>query len=154
VFAWKGFFYYKWLMDEVRPQLAEFKPRFAGLRVLRTDNDERKQLAETRRDVLDKMRTATERVDETLLEYGAAFASLADGQPAAFCTFLLKAPSLFIPIGEAVGVIRHIDSFWRFRFPGETTPMMEADEAIEMLHDFEATIAGVEFVKAPSADAA
>ena len=33
VFAWKGFLYYKWLMDEVRPQLAEFKPRFAGLRV-------------------------------------------------------------------------------------------------------------------------
>jgi hypothetical protein len=26
-------------------------------------------------------------------------------------------------------------------------PMMEADEAIEVLHDFEATIAGVELVK-------
>lgn len=147
VFAWKGFLYYKWLMDEIRPQLADFRPRFAGLRVVRTDNEERRQLAETRRDILDKMRKAVEKVDETLLEYGAAFASLADGQPAAFRTFLLKAPSLFIPIGEAVGVVRHIDSFWRFRFPGDVTPMMEADEAIEILHDFETTIAGVEFVK-------
>ncbi len=147
VFAWKGFLYYKWLMDEIRPGLAEFKPRFAGLRVVRSTSDERQQLAETRRDILDKMRLALERVDETLLEYGTAFAALAEGQPSAFRNFLLKAPSMFIPIGEAVGVIRHIDSFWRFRFPDAATPMMEADEAIEVLHDFEATVEGVEFVK-------
>jgi hypothetical protein len=148
VFAWKGFLYYKWLMDEIRPGLAEFKPRFAGLRISGATNDERQDLAKTRRDILDKMRMALEKVDETLLEYGAAFAALAEGQPQAFRNFLLKAPSLFIPIGEAVGVIRHIDSFWRFRFPGTVSPMMEADEAIEVLHDFETTVAGVEFVKA------
>lgn len=148
VFAWKGFLYYKWLLEEIRPSLTEFKPRFAGLRVLYTTAEERKQLAETRRDILNKMALALGRVDETLLEYGAAFAALADGQPAAFRTFLLKAPSMFIPIGEAVGVIRHINSFWRFRFPDAATPTMEADEAIEVLHDFETTIEGVEFVKA------
>lgn len=147
VFAWKGFLYYKWLMDEIRPGLAEFKPRFAGLRITQATSDERQQLAETRRDVLTKMALALQRVDETLLEYGVAFAALSDGQPAAFRTFLLTAPSLFIPIGEAVGVIRHIESFWRFRFPGAVTPMMEADEAIEVLHDFETTVQGVEFAK-------
>jgi hypothetical protein len=147
VFAWKGFLYYKWLMDEIRPGLAEFNPRFAGLRVVRSTSEERQQLAETRRDILDKMRLALARVDETLLEYGAAFAALAEGQPSAFRNFLLKAPSMFIPIGDAVGVIRHIDSFWRFRFPDAATPMMEADEAIEVLHDFETTVDGVEFVK-------
>jgi len=147
VFAWKGFLYYKWLMDEIRPGLAEFKPRFAGLRITQATSDERQQLAETRKDILAKMGLAIIRVDETLLEYGVAFAALAEGQPSAFRNFLLKAPSLFIPIGEAVGVIRHIDSFWRFRFPEASTPMMEADEAIEVLHDFETTVEGVEFVK-------
>jgi hypothetical protein len=147
VFAWKGFLYYKWLMDEIRPGLADFKPRFAGLRVVRSTSDERQMLAETRRDILQKMGLALVRVEETLLEYATAFAALAEGQPSAFRNFLLKAPSLFIPIGEAVGVIRHIDSFWRFRFPGAAAPMMEADEAIEVLHDFESTVEGVEFVK-------
>lgn len=147
VFAWKGFLYYKWLMDEIRPGLADFRPRFAGLRVTRSTSDERQMLAETRRDILRKMGVALARVDETLLEYGTAFAALAEGQPSAFRTFLLKAPSLFIPIGEAVGVIRHIDSFWRFRFPDAATPIMEADEAIEVLHDFETTVEGVAFVK-------
>lgn len=93
------------------------------------------------------MALAIVRVDETLLQYGVAFAALAEGQPSAFRSFLLTAPSLFIPIGEAVGVIRHINSFWRFRFPDSATPMMEADEAIEVLHDFESTVQGVEFVK-------
>lgn len=147
VFAWKGFLYYKWLMDEIRPGLADFMPRFAGLRISGASTEERRDFAETRKDILDKMQLALNRVDETLLAYGTAFAALADGQPTAFRDFLLKAPELFIPIGEAVGVIRHIDSFWRFRFPGDVKPMMEADEAIEVLHDFETTVAGVEFVQ-------
>jgi hypothetical protein len=152
VFAWKGFLYYKWLMDEIRPGLTEFKPRFAGLRISQATSEERQDLANTRKDILEKMKLALDRVDSTLLEYGTAFAALAEGQPQAFRNFLLKAPSLFIPIGEAVGVIRHIDSFWRFRFPDAGTPMMQADEAMEVLHDFETTVAGVEFVK-PKADA-
>lgn len=147
VFAWKGFLYYKWLMDEIRPGLTDFMPRFASLRVVGASAEERREFAETRKDILDKMRLAIERVDDTLLEYGVAFAALADGQPAAFRDFLLKAPELFIPIGEAVGVVRHIDSFWRFRFPGDVKPMMEADEAIEVLHDFESTVAGLELVQ-------
>lgn len=147
VFGWKGFLYYKWLMEEIRPQLTGFQPRFAALRVIGVDANERRELAETRREILDKMRIAVERVDTTLLEYGSAFAALADGQPGAFRAFLLRAPSLFIPMGESVGVVRHIHSFWRFRFPGEGAAVMEADEAIEVLHDFESTLAGVEFVR-------
>ena len=147
VFAWKGFLYYKWLMDDFKPQLELFRPRFAGLRVSGSTADERRDLAETRKQILQQMLAALGRVDELLLEYGAAFAALADGKPSAFRDFLLRAPSLFIPIGEAVGVIKHIDSFWRFRFPAASTPMMDADEAIEVLHDFETTLAGMEFMK-------
>lgn len=154
VFAWKGFLYYKWLMEEIRPGLAMFKPRFAGLRISQATSEEREALANTRRDILEKMRMAMDKVDATLAEYAAAFSALAEGQPTAFRDFLLKAPSLFIPIGEAVGVIRHIDSFWRFRFPDSAAPMMEADEAIEVLHDFETTVAGVEFVKGAKAQRA
>jgi hypothetical protein len=147
VFAWKGFLYYKWVMEELRPKLEDFKPRFAGLRITGADSEERRGLAETRKEILHKMLSALARVEATLGEYGKAFSALADGQPAAFRSFLLTAPSLFIPMGEAVGVIRHIDSFWRFRFPAQSAPLMEVDEAIEVLHDFETTVAGVEFVQ-------
>ena len=156
VFAWKGFLYYKWLIGEFKPELESFRPRFAGLRVSGSTSEERRDLAESRKDILHQMMTALARVDELLLEYGAAFAALADGKPSAFRDFLLKAPSLFIPIGEAVGVIKHIDSFWRFRFPDTAAPTMDADEAIEVLHDFETTLSGIEFIKsdAPARGAA
>jgi hypothetical protein len=147
VFAWKGFLYYKWLMGEFRPRLAEFRPRFAGLRVLNATSEERREMAETRKQILRKLQIALGRVDETLLEYGVAFAALSDGQASAFRSFLLKAPSLFIPIGEAVGVVKHVDSFWRFRFGEEARPIMDAEEAIEVLHEFEVTLDGVDFVR-------
>jgi hypothetical protein len=153
VFAWKGFLYYKWLMAEIRPGLAEFTPRFAGLRVTGASASEREDLASTRRTIIEKIRFALGRVDHTLQRYGAAFEALAGGQAQAFRAFLLEAPSLFIPIGEAVGVIRHVDSFWRFRFPPGAAPTMEVDEAIEVLHDFETTLAGVEFLKSDRAAA-
>jgi hypothetical protein len=150
VFAWKGFLYYKWLMGDFRPRLTEFKPRFAGLRVTNANSEERRELAETRREILQKLELAVQRVDETLQEYATAFGALAEGQPSAFRAFLLKAPSLFIPIGEAVGVVKHIDSFWRFRFPDDPRPLMDAEEAIEVLHEFEVTLDGVDFLKRPA----
>ena len=147
VFAWKGFLYYKWLMAELKPQLEHFGPHFAGAKVLRSTYEERAELAEARKRVLALMKMACDRVDETLLEYGTAFAALADGQASAFRAFLLKAPSLFIPIGEAVGVVRHVHSFWRFRFPDNTPPVLEADEAMELFHEFEMSLNGIEFVQ-------
>ena len=58
---------------------------------------------------------------------------------------------MFIPIGEAIGVIKHIHSFWQFRFPDQAMAMMDADEAIEVLHEFSRTLCGIEFARAPKA---
>jgi len=154
VFAWKGFLYYKWVLNELKPQLAEFRPRFAGCRILRATEADKREMAETRKRILMLMQAANNRVEDSLREYGAAFASLAEGQPGAFRAFLLEAPSMFIPIGEAVGVIKHIDAFWRFRFPDAGTPMLDADEALEMFHEFETTLNGVAFVRRNAADPA
>jgi hypothetical protein len=55
-------------------------------------------------------------------------------------------------MGEAVGVIRHIHAFWGFRFPGEGATMMDADEASDVLQEFELTLGGVEFAQAPAAE--
>lgn len=142
VFAWKGFLYYKWLMADFQPQLELLWPRFAGLLVSQATPEERRDLAEIRKAILQRMGEAALRVEESLQDYSAAFAALADGHAAAFREFLLTAPSMFIPIGETVGVVKHIHSFWAFRFPGDVTPIMEVEEAREILYDFESTLSG------------
>ncbi|MBS0386194.1 MAG: hypothetical protein JSS00_12685 [Proteobacteria bacterium] len=150
VFAWKGFLYYKWMTDEFRPHLEAFKPRFADLRIMGASLENRRELMRVRKDILDRVALAAQRVDETLLEYGTAFAALADGQPSAFRSFLIRAPSLFIPIGEAVGVIRHIHSFWCFRFPEDGMRVMDAEEAQEVLQEFDLALSAIEFVQKPA----
>lgn len=148
VFAWKGFLYYKWMMAEFRPMLAEFRPHFAGCRITNVSNEERRAMAEKRRFIIDQMDKSAARVEEALLEYGTAFAALTEGQPSAFRDFLLRAPQLFMPIGEAVGVIKHIDSFWRFRFPDrDMSPTLEGEEAAELFNEFQGTMATVELIK-------
>ncbi|MDX2274787.1 MAG: hypothetical protein NW206_04980 [Hyphomonadaceae bacterium] len=153
VFAWKGFLYYKWVMQEFRPRLARFRPSFAGCVIQGATAEERRELAGIRRKILEQVDRAVTCVDDQLLQYGAAFAALTEGQAMAFRDFLLRAPSMFIPIGEAVGVVKHIDSFWRFRFPDmEMTPTLPIEEAVELLNEFQATIASAEMLRSPIAD--
>ena len=148
VFAWKGFLYYKWLMQEFTPQLAALKPAMLSARVMRATEADKTLIIEMRKRIIGYLDGAAARVHESLGEYGAAFAALSAGQPGAFRDFLLRAPSLFIPIGEAVGVIRHIHSFWNFRFAGRGVALLEADEAVEMFQEFDVTLEGVEILRA------
>ena len=39
-------------------------------------------------------------------------------------------------IGEKMGVLSHIASFWRFRFPDPSKAFVDAEELITILHDF------------------
>jgi hypothetical protein len=74
----------------------------------------------------------------TLRIYDDAFDALVDnGRPQAFRDFLLRAPELFLSLGERVGVISHISSFWRYRFPEGETLTAHIDEAVDIFMDFE-----------------
>jgi hypothetical protein len=154
VFAWKGFLYYKWLVNELAPQLAQLKPALLSTRIIRPAPDDKQTIIDMRARIVAYLDAAAERVHEALGEYAGAFGQLSEGKPVAFRDFLLRAPTLFIPIGEAIGVIRHIDSFWRFRFPGKGVPMLEAEEALELFQDFDLTLEGVELIRTAKSAAA
>ena len=153
VFAWKGFLYYKWMVGEFAPRLADLARSILATRVLRTTNEEKVQLSRTRSRIVGYLGVTSSRVQSALHDYDRAFEALSQGQPTAFRDFLLKAPAMFLVIGEAVGVIKHIESFWRFRFPHAAAPLLEGDEAYEIFQEFELTLGGVEAVRAAEAGA-
>ena len=79
---------------------------------------------------------------EALKVYDRAYAGLTqDGRPAAFREFLLDAPHMFIRLGEQVGAVQHIVSFWNFRF-NPRSPRVQVEELIDIFMDFEASLAG------------
>jgi hypothetical protein len=76
-------------------------------------------------------------VRDTLEVYDDAYAELTQaGNPTAFRDFLLKAPEMFIMLGERTGMVSHIASFWRYRFPKGRPLKAELDELFAILQDF------------------
>ena len=45
---------------------------------------------------------------------------------------------MFLSLGERVGVISHISSYWRYRFSKDDSLTVDVDEAIDIFADFEA----------------
>jgi hypothetical protein len=144
VFAWKGFLYYNWLTADIAPRLPELFRKILGIRVLNATPSELKDLAHSKREIVGKMETAAGIVRGALRQYREAYERLAKGEPTAFRDFLLRAPALFIKVGEAIGIVRHIDSYWSFRFQGEQTMRsIVIEEALDIFGEFSAQLSGV-----------
>jgi hypothetical protein len=143
VFAWKGFLYYKWLVGEFAPRLAALAREILSARVTRASAEDRAQINVIRQRIVGHLGRTMASVNASLEEYDAAYIDLANGRPNAFRDFLLRAPAMFLVIGEAVGVVKHVESFWRFRFGAGQTHLMEADEAFEVFVEFDHTLGGV-----------
>jgi hypothetical protein len=74
--------------------------------------------------------------------YNKAYAALTqDGRPNAFRDFLLSAPSMFSELGERLGAIQHINSFWSYRFPKRQPKTILPEELMDLLLDFEDSLA-------------
>jgi hypothetical protein len=140
VFSWKGFLYYKWVLATLWPQLKAVMDEVPALRVTGPrDPVLLSYLGGARQRVHDAIEAQRREVLHALQIYDAAFRELTiNGNPIAFRDFLLKAPEMFIMLGEKIGVVSHIASFWRYRFPSGQTPHAELSEAVDILQEFEA----------------
>ena len=76
-------------------------------------------------------------VNKSLAVYDAAFRDLVANQtPKTFRDFLLSAPYMFLELGEKLGAISHIVSFWRYRFPQGRSIPADAEELAAIFQDF------------------
>lgn len=143
VFCWKGFLYYKWSAATVLKDARAVADAIAKVQPTGPLDTESRLYIERGRQVLRRQILKTcETVLETLKVYDRAYAGLTeDGRPAAFREFLLDAPSMFIRLGEQVGAVQHIVSFWNFRF-GPRSPRVQVEELIDIFMDFETSLAG------------
>jgi len=144
IFSWKGFLYYKWVLSSLWPELRSVIAELAEIKVVGPRdyemlNEVKHVGAQVNRAVLSQVR----RVRKTLQIYDDAFAELTQaGNPMAFRDFLLKSPEMFITLGERAGMVSHIASFWRYRFPVGRPLKVELDELFDILQDFHQGLAG------------
>jgi hypothetical protein len=143
VFSWRGFLYYKWVLSHLWPKLEAVIAELPQMKVVGPrDAEMLRYLAEGRARLQARIEAQRRNVLKTLQVYDNAFKALTVNQdPVTFRDFLLKAPDMFLMLGERIGVISHIASFWRFRFPAGGPLKVELDEAVDIVQEFEAGLA-------------
>lgn len=138
LFCWRGLLYYKWMLRDLTPQLETLtgelgEIRLTGARPAAVID----AVYALKSRVASGLARRAAQVAEALDEYDVAFGLLRDQiDPAAFARFLLGAPAVFRTLGEDMGVLAHIASYWRFRFPTDAPLLAPADELTDILDDY------------------
>jgi hypothetical protein len=138
IFSWKGFLYYKWVLNSLWPELRGVISELSEIKVVGPrDFEMLNQVKEVGARVNQAILGQVRKVRTTLGVYDDAFGQLTQaGNPMAFRDFLLKSPEMFITLGERTGMVSHIASFWRYRFPKGRGLTIELDELFDILQDF------------------
>lgn len=143
IFCWKAFLYYKWRLSNVLPllngvlaELTTIVPRGA------ITPETRAFLGTSRERIRKQVIGSARKVRDTLGVYDDAYDAMTKrGDPLRFRDFLLQAPALFNDLGERLGAIDHVISFWRFRFPAGRKPIISPEELTDIFVDFEQSVA-------------
>ncbi len=138
VFSWRGFLYYKWSMERTWPAvIGVLKSIRATQPSGAVDSDTRAYLKDSQQKIVERVRDAGLKVQKILKVYDEAYDDLVrNGTPRTFRDFLLSAPHLFVDLGEKMGVISHIVSFWRYRFPEDKIATVDGEELSAIFRDF------------------
>ena len=149
IFCWKGFIYYKWVEQNVAAASQSVNNIILQTNPLgKQDAQTRESLNKVRAVLADRILSSTVGVKTSLDTYDHAYAELTEKtNPVPFREFLLSAPARFAELGERLGVLQHITSFCRFRFPSNQRVMISPEELLDILNDFESAL----FVPAPEA---
>lgn len=137
-FGWRGLLYYKWAMQDFWPnvmgalrEIKEIIPQ-GGI-----SDQQRTYLVNAKRQIIEMVRDNNQHISKVLDVYDESFAELvASNSPTTFRAFLLSASPMFLDLGEKLGAISHIASFWRHRFPKGQPVVIDAEELSIIFQDF------------------
>jgi len=138
IFSWRGFLYYKWAASELLPRAKEVAREIAALPIARdARGDERAYILSSKQRLVRRMAESAKESVGLLAVYDKFFGDLVDrGRPQSFRDFLLRAPVMFVDLGEKLGGLSHIVSFWKYRFPKRRLVPVNPEAVLSLFGDF------------------
>lgn len=138
IFSWKGFLYYKWVLTSVSGKVRTVSDSVRTVTPYgRATSAQSSDIDRARQSLRRRMVETWDDAAALLRVYDLAFRRLThDNDPTAFRDFLLDAPLLFARLGEQLGAVQHIVSFWAYRFEARRMPP-DAAELLDLFGDFE-----------------
>lgn len=142
IFAWKGFLYYKWVLNSLWANLRDVFGELSRVRpVGPVDSETAVELAQLKLRLRQRMEHQVKAVMGELAIYDEVFKQLTvNGNALAFRDFLLKSPEMFLSLGEGCGLVSHIASYWRFQFPRGRPLVADIVQLVDILQDFELSL--------------
>ena len=142
IFAWKGFLYYKWLVNSLWPSLREVLGELSRVRVSGSvDSETLREIDTIKVRLRQKMERQVKTVMQHLSEYDAVFSQLTgNGNATAFRDFLLRSPDMFLSLGDGCGLVSHIAAYWRYQFPKGKPLLAPAVDLKDVLQEFEISL--------------
>ena len=117
--------------------LTNGKSSFNTLSQRTAGNEELNYIVSAKRQLMVRVNQIVSDVNKTLAIYDSFYSDLVThGQPKSFREFLLRAPHMFTELGEKMGALGHITSFWKYRFPRRATAPVDAEHLASIFHDF------------------
>jgi hypothetical protein len=152
IFAWRGFLYYKWVQESLQRRTTAVT---AAIELVQPrgprDPESSAYIGPARSRIALAVQKAITGITLTLGIYDKAYNGLVqDGNPAGFRDFLLTAPSMFTNLGEQLGAVQHIVSYWSHRFPPGKPTIASPQELMDFLLDFEDSLSFTETPQFPA----
>ena len=138
VFSWRGFIYYKWSLVDFWPDLVRALKQLKTIVPLRSmDAEQRAYVTAAKQTILAGAKRGSDDIKQIIEVYDTAYDTLiVERDPRKFREFLLGAPALFLEIGEKMGALSHITSFWKYRFPEGAPRRVDSEELVTIFQDF------------------
>jgi hypothetical protein len=128
IFAWKAFLYYRWRSHDLAVLLKSTLRSVASIDLKRYRRGELTFVAKAKPLLEATIVENWREVGRLLRLYDRAFASLTEQEnPDGFQSFLANGASLFVELGERIGRLEQVNSFWEDRFGGGTEGMSPED---------------------------
>lgn len=136
MFAWKAFLYYRWRAHALTPPLKETVKSIGRISKRRYNTDSLRFVISARGLLETTIAKSWREIGLKLQMYDAAYDGLThDRKPDAFRQFLMDGSSLFIDLGNRIGVLEQLVSFWDHRLDKHHTGTMSADEVMDAMRD-------------------
>jgi hypothetical protein len=136
IFAWKALLYYRWRSRILAPELKETRRSIAGVDVSRFESHTAPFVSKTVAQLEAMIGECERRIAHMFKVYDDVFETLTvQRSPEPFRKLLADGPRLFARLGERMGRLEQVISYWRHQFPDRRTRQMPPDSVVEGLRN-------------------
>ena len=136
MFVWKAVLYYRWRSRLLWPDVKATRRAIAAVDTHRFDPDSARFTRGAIAELETLMGAAERRIAEMFSIYDNVFEALtASRTPDPFRRFLIDGPRVFARLGERMGRLEQLVSYWEHQFPGRRTRHLSPEAIVDGLRN-------------------